>query len=124
MERRSRGRSGAQRRAEAPSSCHADDIAPPGDAFVIHQDGCRRGTPMLVALILITTFDVVFALDSIPAIFAVTRETFIVYAANAFSLLGFASLYFVLVELMERFRHLNVVPRGGARLRWGEDDAH
>ena len=63
---------------------------------------------MLAALALVATFDVVFAVDSIPAIFAVTRETFLVYAANAFSLLGLASLYFVLAGMMTRFRYLNV----------------
>jgi tellurite resistance protein TerC len=50
----------------------------------------------------------VFAVDSIPAIFAVTREPFIVYAANAFSLLGLAALYFVLASMLGRFRYLNV----------------
>jgi tellurite resistance protein TerC len=50
----------------------------------------------------------VFAVDSIPAIFAVTRETFIVFAANAFSLLGLGALYFVLAGMIDRFRYLNV----------------
>ena len=54
------------------------------------------------------TFDVVFAVDSIPAIFAITRDTFIVYAANAFSLLGLAALYFVLAGMIDRFRYLNL----------------
>jgi tellurite resistance protein TerC len=63
---------------------------------------------MLAALLLVATFDVVFAVDSIPAIFAVTRETFIVYAANAFSLLGLSALYFVLAGMMGRFRYLNI----------------
>jgi len=58
--------------------------------------------------VLVATFDLVFAVDSIPAIFAVTRETFLVCAANAFSLLGLASLYFVLAELLGRFHYLNV----------------
>jgi tellurite resistance protein TerC len=57
---------------------------------------------------LVATFDLVFAVDSIPAIFAVTRETFIVYAANAFSLLGLAALYFVLVGMLGRFRYLHI----------------
>jgi len=78
-----------------------------GAAFVVRDRGRLRATPMLAALVLIATFDVVFAVDSIPAIFAVTRETFIVSAANAFSLLGLASLYFVLAEVMLRFRFLN-----------------
>jgi tellurite resistance protein TerC len=70
--------------------------------------GRRVATPLLGALVLVATFDVVFAVDSIPAIFAVTREVFIVYAANAFSLLGLAALYFVLVGMMGRFRYLNL----------------
>ena len=59
------------------------------------------------ALLLVAIFDVIFAVDSIPAIFAVTRDTFTVFAANAFSLLGLASLYFLLQGMRERFRHLN-----------------
>ncbi len=79
-----------------------------GDSFIVRTGGRRRATPMVAALALVATFDVVFAVDSIPAIFAVTRETFIVYAANAFSLLGLASLYFVLAGMIGRFRYLNV----------------
>lgn len=79
-----------------------------GDRFTVRENGRRLATPMLAALVLVATFDVVFAVDSIPAIFAVTRETFIVYAANAFSLLGLAALYFVLAGMMSRFRYLNL----------------
>ncbi len=79
-----------------------------GDRFVVNENGRRLATPLLAALVLVATLDLVFAVDSIPAIFAVTRETFIVYAANAFSLLGLASLYFVLAGLMGRFRYLNL----------------
>ena len=56
---------------------------------------------------MVATFDVVFAIDSIPAIFAITRDTFVVFAANAFSLLGLMSLYFLLAGLIQRFRYLN-----------------
>ena len=79
-----------------------------GDRLTVVEGGKRVATPMLAALALVATFDVMFAVDSIPAIFAVTRETFIVYAANAFSLLGLSALYFVLAGMMGRFRHLNV----------------
>ncbi len=79
-----------------------------GDRMTAREGGKRVATPMLAAFMLVAAFDVVFAVDSIPAIFAVTRETFIVYAANAFSLLGLASLYFVLAGLMDKFRYLNV----------------
>ena len=79
-----------------------------GDRILLRERGRLVATPMLAALMLVATFDVVFAVDSIPAIFAVTRETFIVYAANAFSLLGLAALYFVLAGMIERFRYLGV----------------
>ena len=79
-----------------------------GDRLTAVEDGRRVATPMLAALALVATFDVVFAVDSIPAIFAVTREVFIVYAANAFSLLGLAALYFVLAGMIGRFRYLNI----------------
>ena len=78
-----------------------------GDRVVVREGGRRVATPLLAALVLVATFDVVFAVDSIPAIFAVTRDTFTVFAANAFSLLGLASLYFLLAGMRERFRHLN-----------------
>jgi tellurite resistance protein TerC len=76
--------------------------------MTVRERGRRFGTPLLAALVLVATFDVVFAVDSIPAIFAVTREPFIVYAANAFSLLGLAALYFVLANMLGQFRYLNV----------------
>jgi len=79
-----------------------------GDRMTVKDGGRRVATPMVAAFVLVATFDVVFAVDSIPAIFAVTRETFIVYAANAFSLLGLAALYFVLAGMMGKFRYLNV----------------
>jgi TerC family integral membrane protein len=78
------------------------------DRFLVRERGTLVATPMLAALALIAAFDVVFAVDSIPAIFAVTRDTFIVYAANAFSMLGLAALYFVLAGMIERFRFLNL----------------
>jgi tellurite resistance protein TerC len=79
-----------------------------GDSLVAREGGRRVATPLLAALALVATFDVVFAVDSIPAIFAVTRETFIVYAANAFSLLGLGALYFVLAGMIDRFQYLNL----------------
>ena len=57
---------------------------------------------------MIAAFDVLFAVDSVPAIFAVSRDTYVVFAANAFSLLGMTSLYFLLRGMMDRFRYLNV----------------
>lgn len=80
-----------------------------GDRLTVRVPGGRRtATPLLASLVLVAAFDLVFAVDSIPAIFAVTRDVFIVYAANAFSLLGLASLYFVLVGMVDRFHYLNV----------------
>ena len=79
-----------------------------GDRLTVRRQGKRMATPMFAALASVATFDVVFAADSIPAIFAVTRETFLVYAANAFSLLGLSALYFVLAGMIGRFRYLNV----------------
>jgi TerC family integral membrane protein len=77
-----------------------------GRALVIRREGRRVATPLFGALLMIAVFDAIFALDSIPAIFGVTREVFLVAAANAFSLLGLPALYFTLVRMMERFRHL------------------
>jgi tellurite resistance protein TerC len=79
-----------------------------GDRIVVREHGRWVATPLLAALALVATFDVVFAVDSIPAIFAITRDLFIVYAANAFSLLGLAALYFVLADAIDRFRYLNL----------------
>ena len=79
-----------------------------GDRLVVKESRRLVATPMVAALVLVATFDVVFAVDSIPAIFGITRDVFIVYAANAFSLLGLAALYFVLAGLMGKFRFLNV----------------
>jgi tellurite resistance protein TerC len=78
-----------------------------GAALTTKKDGKRFATPLLAALAMVAVFDVMFAIDSIPAIFAITRETFIVFAANAFSLLGLVSLFFLLDNLLQRFRYLN-----------------
>jgi tellurite resistance protein TerC len=77
-----------------------------GERFLVRERGALLATPLLAAFVLVATFDVVFAVDSIPAVFAITRDTFIVYAANAFSLLGLAALYFVLAGMVDRFRYL------------------
>jgi tellurite resistance protein TerC len=78
-----------------------------GERLLVRENGRRRGTPLLAALILVAAFDVAFAIDSIPAIFAITRNTFVVFAANAMSLLGLGSLYFVLLGLIARFTYLD-----------------
>lgn len=77
-----------------------------GQRLLVRVNGAWAATPLLAALIVIETTDVVFAVDSIPAIFAVTRNTFIVFAANAFSLLGMRAAYFLISGAARRFRHL------------------
>jgi tellurite resistance protein TerC len=72
------------------------------------QGGRLVATPLLVALIIVETTDIVFALDSVPAVLAVTREPFIVYTSSVFAMLGLRSLYFVLAGVVERFRYLRV----------------
>ena len=79
-----------------------------GDRLLVRRNDRRFATPLFAALVLVAAFDVVFAVDSIPAIFAVTEETFIVYAANAFSLLGLAALYFTLSGMLDRFHYLHL----------------
>ncbi|MEV0846230.1 TerC family protein [Streptomyces sp. NPDC049954] len=79
---------------------------PHGQRLIVRRDGGWELTPLLAALVVIETTDVVFAVDSIPAIFAVTQNTFIVFAANAFSLLGMRAAYFLISGAARRFRHL------------------
>ena len=79
-----------------------------GSSLTVRENGRRFATPLFAAFVLVATFDVVFAVDSIPAVFAITRDTFIVYAANAFSLLGLAALYFVLAGMVDRFHYLQL----------------
>jgi tellurite resistance protein TerC len=70
-------------------------------------DGKRRFTPMLIVMVAIGSTDLLFALDSIPAIFGLTKEPYIVFTANAFALLGLRQLYFLLGGLMDRLVHLS-----------------
>lgn len=77
-----------------------------GDRFFTRLDGRLLATPLLVVLLMIETTDVVFAIDSIPAIFAVTRDPFIVYTSNAFAILGLRALYFALAGIVVYFTYL------------------
>ena len=77
-----------------------------GSRFTVVQGGRRYATPLLVALILIEWTDLVFAVDSIPAIFAVTTDPFIVYTSNIFAILGLRSLFFVLAGVVGKFHLL------------------
>src|SRR5205085_7677860 len=79
-----------------------------GQKLFTRQNAKRVATPLFAVLIMIETTDVVFAVDSIPAILAVSREEFIVFASNAFAILGLRALYFCLAGMAGRFRYLNV----------------
>jgi len=79
-----------------------------GQKLFTRRNGKRLATPLFAVLILIEATDVVFAVDSVPAILAVSREPFIVFASNAFAILGLRSLYFLLGGMQGRFRYLNV----------------
>jgi tellurite resistance protein TerC len=78
-----------------------------GHAFFAREGGRRVATPLFLALALIEISDVVFALDSIPAIFGVTLDPFIVFTSNIFAIMGLRSLYFAVAELLGRFRYLS-----------------
>jgi tellurite resistance protein TerC len=77
-----------------------------GERFFTMVDGKRAATPLFVTLLLVDFADVVFAVDSIPAIFAVTQEPFIVFTSNAFAILGLRSLYFAIAGLMTMFKYI------------------
>jgi len=79
-----------------------------GQSFFITKDGKRHATLMMVVLIVVETTDVIFAVDSIPAIFAITTDPFIVYTSNVFAILGLRALYFMLAGVMEMFVYLKV----------------
>lgn len=77
------------------------------DHFFVLKEGKRWATPLFVVLLLIETTDVIFAVDSIPAILAVTRDPFIVYTSNVFAILGLRALYFALAGIMQLFHYLH-----------------
>jgi tellurite resistance protein TerC len=77
-----------------------------GEKFVIRQNGLRYFTPLFLVLVMVEFMDLVFAVDSIPAIFAVTEEPFIVFASNALAILGLRSMYFLIANLMDKFVYL------------------
>ena len=79
-----------------------------GPRFVVREHGKWVATPLLAVLVVVETTDVVFATDSIPAIFAITTDTFIVFASNAFALLGLRALYFLLAGALDRFVYLQM----------------
>ncbi|MEX2294037.1 MAG: TerC family protein [Acidimicrobiales bacterium] len=77
-----------------------------GQAMFTKENGKKLATPLFAVLIVIETSDVVFAVDSIPAILAVSRHTFIVFSSNAFAILGLRALYFLLADLRDKFDYL------------------
>jgi tellurite resistance protein TerC len=100
-----------------------------GTKFLVKQEDARSGrmawhvTPLFVALVLVESADLVFAVDSIPAIFAITTDPFIIYTSNIFAILGLRALYFALAALVARFRYLkyalaSVLIFIGAKLYW------
>lgn len=79
-----------------------------GGKFFVHVDQKRAMTPLFLVLLIIESTDVLFAVDSIPAIFAVTTDPFIVFTSNVFAILGLRSLYFALAAMMDKFRYLKI----------------
>jgi tellurite resistance protein TerC len=78
-----------------------------GGRFVTRESGRRQGTPLLIALVSIVAADIAFAVDSIPAAFAITTDAFVIWTANAFALLGLRALFSLVEELIVRFRYLD-----------------
>src|SRR5208282_4691416 len=74
------------------------------DKFFVRQAGQLLATPLFLVLLLIEISDVTFAVDSIPAIFGITRDAFIVYSSNVFDILGLRALYFLLADILDYFR--------------------
>lgn len=79
-----------------------------GQRFLVRRAGAVVATPLLAVLVLVEVTDIVFAVDSIPAIFAVTSEPFLVFTANAFAILGLRAMYFLLADLIHRFVYLKI----------------
>ncbi|GAB4433757.1 MAG: TerC family protein [Chloroflexi bacterium OHK40] len=79
-----------------------------GQKFFTVKNGVRMATPLFLVLLMVETTDLIFAVDSIPAIFAVTQDPFIVYTSNVFAILGLRSLYFVLAGVVHKFHYLKL----------------
>ena len=77
------------------------------DNFFVRHKGKLFGTPLLVVLIVVETTDIIFALDSVPAIFAITLDPFIIYTSNAFAILGLRALFFAVEHVLQRLRYLH-----------------
>ncbi|MEN9535469.1 MAG: hypothetical protein RLY69_209 [Verrucomicrobiota bacterium] len=79
-----------------------------GGKFFVRENGVRMATPLFVVLLLVEFTDLIFAVDSIPAIFAVSTDPFIVYTSNVFAILGLRSLYFALAGILDKFHYLKI----------------
>lgn len=79
-----------------------------GNRFFITKNGTRAATPLFLVLLLVGTSDVMFAINSIPAVFSVTRDPFLIFTSNIFSVLGLRSLYFAVAGMMHKFRYLKM----------------
>lgn len=77
-----------------------------GPKFFVRRQGVLYATPLFLALVFIEFSDIIFAIDSVPAIFAITKEPLIVFASNVFAILGLRSLYFLLADVVDKFRYL------------------
>ncbi len=78
-----------------------------GDKFFIRKNGVKYATPLFVALIIIELTDVFFAIDSIPAILAITADPFIVFSSNILAIMGLRSMYFLVVGMLDKFKYIN-----------------
>jgi tellurite resistance protein TerC len=76
------------------------------ERFFVMQDGLRYATPLFLVLVLVEITDLIFAVDSIPAIFAITSDPFIVLTSNVFAILGLRAMYFLLADVADRFVYL------------------
>lgn len=96
----------ARRHLRITTDTHDDQGVEHGERFTIVKNGVRYFTPLFLVLILVEASDVVFAVDSIPAIFAITTDPFIVFTSNIFAIMGLRALYFLLVDMADRFHLL------------------
>jgi len=103
---RSHGGQSAQRGGRAIRRLIRTTDSYHGERFWVRQAGRLTATPLLIVLVLVEISDVIFAVDSIPAVFSVTREPFLVFTSNAFAILGLRSLYFLLDSLLSRLVYL------------------
>lgn len=78
-----------------------------GDKFFIKKEGIKRATPLFVALIIIELSDVLFAVDSIPAVLAVTTDTFLVFSSNILAVMGLRSMFFLISGMLDKFKYIN-----------------